>query len=362
MLFSLFSSFSSHSIQWIYCAPLMPKYTICGIYLALFNTGGFMINTKLILIDGMTGAGKSTSAHFLGRQLEKNNIKVRWYPEEKQNHPLVYSSPTDKSLTPEERRNAYLEGYPKQWACFAKEAAEFDGVTIIESYLIQYALISLVSAEKDRRTIADFAHLLLKQIAELNPVIIYLYSNDIHKGLWMNLNRRGDEWKEWYLSRLEKSPYAQKHELNGEETALHFLTELTQSAEIFLKETTFPVLKIENSQQNWELYRWEMMNFLGLSHIQETTLREEDHRFCGKYRILFDNEELIYRVHLNEQRLCIDTFWPNMKLLPKTENLFELEGYYFTFEFVEENEKVTGMKVSKELFTDDQDVIFERID
>jgi len=38
-----------------------------------------MLNTKLILVDGMTGSGKSTTAHFIARQLEKNGIKVKCY-------------------------------------------------------------------------------------------------------------------------------------------------------------------------------------------------------------------------------------------------------------------------------------------
>lgn len=36
-----------------------------------------MIKTKLILVDGITGSGKSTTAYYIARQIEKNGIKVR---------------------------------------------------------------------------------------------------------------------------------------------------------------------------------------------------------------------------------------------------------------------------------------------
>jgi thymidylate kinase len=47
-----------------------------------------MIDTKLILVDGIPGAGKSTTAQFIARQLEKNGIKTKIYNETDNNHPL----------------------------------------------------------------------------------------------------------------------------------------------------------------------------------------------------------------------------------------------------------------------------------
>jgi thymidylate kinase len=49
-----------------------------------------MINTKLILVDGLPGSGKSTIAHFLARQMELNDIKVKWIYETIDDHPLEY--------------------------------------------------------------------------------------------------------------------------------------------------------------------------------------------------------------------------------------------------------------------------------
>ena len=50
-----------------------------------------MINTKLILIDGIPCTGKSTTAHFIARQLEKNGIKTKLFHETDTEHPLCVS-------------------------------------------------------------------------------------------------------------------------------------------------------------------------------------------------------------------------------------------------------------------------------
>ena len=55
-----------------------------------------MIKTKLILVDGISGSGKSTTAHFIHRQIEKNGIKVKWFYEQEDNHPLLL---VDKKFT-----------------------------------------------------------------------------------------------------------------------------------------------------------------------------------------------------------------------------------------------------------------------
>lgn len=47
-----------------------------------------MLNSKLILIDGITGSGKSTTTQFLASQLKENDIKVKWYHETQTIHPL----------------------------------------------------------------------------------------------------------------------------------------------------------------------------------------------------------------------------------------------------------------------------------
>ena len=39
------------------------------------------------------------------------------------------------------------------------------------------------------------------------------------------------------------------------------------------------------------------------------------------------------KFHEKDKRLCIDAFWPNLKLLPVSDNEFEMEGFPVSFKF-----------------------------
>ncbi len=47
-----------------------------------------MRQTKLILVEGLPGSGKSTTAHALARLLAGRRVPVRWWYEEEINHPV----------------------------------------------------------------------------------------------------------------------------------------------------------------------------------------------------------------------------------------------------------------------------------
>jgi len=47
-----------------------------------------MIDTMLIIITGISGSGKSTTAQNLAWQYQRNNIQHQWLHEEKTDHPI----------------------------------------------------------------------------------------------------------------------------------------------------------------------------------------------------------------------------------------------------------------------------------
>ena len=321
-----------------------------------------MIHTKLILIDGISGSGKSTMAHFLARQMEKNGINVRWYHEEETGHPLRHSGDF-KSQDEEIRAKDYFVLHnAAHWQKFADANVNNDTVFIIECYLFQYPLVTMIRNNTSREEVKAFARNYFSKVASLNPVIIQFWQNDVPAAVQQNWSRRGEEWKEWHIGRCEKTAFAKKHNLVGEFAAYGLLGEMHDISLELAKEYDVPKLLIENSAQDWATYRKNALDFLQIDHYPEEVFRESDRRFCGDYYLKIEEYELTYTVFVADGRLRMNAFWPNLTLLPKTDNEFLMESFPFEFRFNHDgNGNIDSMEVTKSRMFFEVGMKFEKI-
>jgi len=288
-----------------------------------------MINTKLILVDGIFGSGKSTIAHFIARQIAKNGIKVRWFYEEEKNHPL---SEIGKNIeeSEEDHSKRVLSEYPQKWVDFVNKIKDDEYTYIVESYLFQDVLFSPhFMNDIDKRTIKEYSHKLLEISRCLNPVLIHLYQQDVRKPLIITWQRRGEEWTSFYMALDESTLYCKNRNLNGEAAVIQLWQDFTDFTVELFQEYNFKKLQIENSAQDWITYRKQILDFLELPFVEEKLFDSSYSRFCGEY---FGCGE-IFKIHVNNNRLCLDAFWLNLKLLPVSENQVEMEGFPITFKF-----------------------------
>ena len=134
-------------------------------------TRGSYDPTKLILIDGIIGTGKSTTAQFIAFQLQKNHIHAKWFHEYDPSNPL-FTPPGE--VTPGPSPEQLLE----KWQVLVTEAEASDEVLIVESYLFQSTIGLLFERNVDKQNIFKFAFQTQQLIEPLNPVAIYLYHQD----------------------------------------------------------------------------------------------------------------------------------------------------------------------------------------
>ncbi len=240
-----------------------------------------------------------------------------------------------------------MRGYPAQWKAFADSLQDSDEVSIVECYLFQSSLIGLVRMEYPRERIKAFSHSLVDKLADLNPVIISLYQEDVPKALRLNWSRRGKDWMDWYVDRMAKTAWAMKRGIGGEEASFGIWESWMSVTRELVGEFGLPYLALENSAQDWVLYRARMLDFIGIPEVAEPMVREADARFAGLYLGKGDEgEDVPFNVRAEADGLRVDAFWPDLRFLPKTDTEFEMEGFPFSFRF---NLDPSGAAVSIEV-------------
>jgi len=300
-----------------------------------------MINTKLIFVDGISGSGKSTTAHYLARQLEKNGIKVKWFYEQEKDHPLQgmekRDDETDKQFT-----TRFLKDYPNEWEKLINSIKDEEVVYIIESFLFQDIIFDPLFNDFDKETIKQFIHKLCSLVACVNPVVIHYYQADVDKAMRENWQRRGDEWKNWLVGREGKSPFCVNRNISGEAGTIEFWRGISELGREIFSELTCTKIEFENSAHDWENYRSQVLNLLEIEKIVEAVYDESYAKYCGDY-----NGTVI---HVKDGRLCFDEFWPNLKLLYLGDDEFELEGFPINIKFIlDENNEYSALKFSRAL-------------
>ena len=304
-----------------------------------------MLKTKLILVDGITGSGKSTTAHFIARQLTKNGIKTRWYYEEEKDNPIsLVGFKKNKDESGNDYCNRYMKEIVKAWELFVKkiEKEREDIVYIIESFFFQDSLIEPISYDFDNKSTKEFSNKISNTMKNLNPVIIHFFQENVDKAMRRNWNRRGEQWKNWLIGREEKTPYSKKRNLKGPNATITMWNELTDISKELFNESDFQKIQIENSKQNWVKYRKDIIKFLKIEQHDEILFNDSYKQFCDKYI----GKGFLFNIHEKDERLCIDAFWPNLKLLSVSKKEFEIEGFPISIKFYNYGKK-KKLKISK---------------
>jgi len=300
-----------------------------------------MLNTKLIFVDGITGSGKSTTAHFIARQIEKNGLKVKWFHEEETDHPLTLTKANEgESDADYVQRN--LKEYPKKWIDFVDKVKDDDCIYIMESYLFQDIIYLPVETNIEKQTIKELVHKLCSIVACLNPVVIYFHQEDVESALRANWQRRDEVWKNRVFDLAEKTLFCTSRNFRGKIAYIKMWQEISEIASELFAELTFPKIQLENSKPDWRNIRKQILDFLQLQMFEELLFDSSFERFCGNY--------CGYIIHVKGNHLCYNALWPDIKLLPIGKNEFEIDGFPMAIEFIEgENNQISSFKFSKAL-------------
>jgi hypothetical protein len=275
------------------------------------------MNSKLILLEGIPGSGKTTAAINLQSFLENNRISSNFWREGDFDHPAdfegmacltkaryqdlvsrypelvelfqefttvrgndhllkyrkmqhIHQQKIDPALIDELSRLDIYDGLPMEaycrlaldrWQDFCDATKDSDEVTLMECVFLQNPLTVLLARHD---TDPQFARRHIEKMTEiirvLNPLVIYLQPQNVNRVLQHVRRERPKEWADFVIWYLTKQEYGKTHNLKGYQGVIQFY-EMRQKLDLeILRSLPLEQLVIEHSGNEWERCHNEMVN------------------------------------------------------------------------------------------------------
>jgi energy-coupling factor transporter ATP-binding protein EcfA2 len=275
-----------------------------------------MINTKLILIEGLPGSGKSTTAKMANDILKEWNIETRLYLEGNVEHPADYEGGSyftktefselleqysdDKPVLLKhaiERCNGFvlpqyklkqdiseatvpdsfwnhiwnhdiyelpleknIELITDKWQRFLDQAMTENQTYIFECCFIQNPVtIGMIKYGASHEVVINYVEQLAAIIEPLNPVLLYVDQQDLSRSFKKVVKERPKEWSTGFMDYYNYQGYGKLHDAQGIEGTIAVLEARKQLESSIFNALNMEKFKIDNSSFEIDSYKKRIM-------------------------------------------------------------------------------------------------------
>lgn len=228
-----------------------------------------MRDTRFIFIEGLMGAGKSTTAAFVTTQLERNGIAAHLLLEgptiDDPYHPLRVA--TDLPHPNAAWRDVTVEGFiarsMAKWHKFACQAQQSAMVTVCDGLLFHGNMTDLLLMDATPAVLRHYVEGVIATIHALQPVAIYLRDADVAQALRTVRDARGNAWETYQVNWKMASPYAMRRSLQGFQGLVHLFQAYRALCVDIFAQLPLPKLVIHRDG-DWMRHYHDILTFLAL--------------------------------------------------------------------------------------------------
>jgi hypothetical protein len=284
------------------------------------------MNSKLILVEGLPGFGKSTTARMVQEILLERNVDAALFMEGNLDHPadydgvacftevefqnLLVSNGEFRDVFEENvfvKNNHYLLPYMKiknelgreypdelskvifnkdiyelpleqnielivdRWKAFATEAQAGEKVYIFECAFIQNPVtVGMIKyGAPDEQTI-DYINQLAAAVKKLNPILFYIQQDDLERAFRKAVDERSEEWFNGFTQYYTNQGYGLQKGLTGLEGSIEVLKARQHFESQILSQLNMKTVTINNSK--FDTTRVRLVEALGLIEAERGVL------------------------------------------------------------------------------------------
>jgi thymidylate kinase len=289
---------------------------------------------NLILIEGIAGSGKSSTAHLVGLHLAKLGYDVQWWFEQDEAHPIYPATQRlqyDREIDAGER-SAIRDAVLARWRALAASLQGTKKIVLVECGFLQMAIDFHLLLDLPMAEAAEHVLAVEKLIVPLDPLLVLLYEPDVEAGLRRVLTDRTSGWADYLVQVYRQSPYGRRRGICDYEGVIAAIAQTRPHADAIVSRLGLRKLIVETSAGDWSSYYGLIMRELGMPPLvpiagpPANAAMLAGHYCCGEaagqgYQVTVGADAL----HVSRQA--------RLRLLPKQGNTFHILGTRWEVEF-----------------------------
>ncbi len=212
--------------------------------------------TRLAIIEGIMGSGKSTTARWIAARLEEAGLQAVAITERVAPHPVRGTDGLDHWFQPwlDITVEGLIDRCLAKWRSFVAEAQATRTIYVLDGQLFHGDLTNLFLMGASPAALASYCESVTEIARPLAPLLIYFYQADVARAIRTSAAERGDDWVKYQVDWKLQAPYSRRLGLAGLDGLVALYRDYRALTDDLYSSLDVPKLAIENSQQAWDTY------------------------------------------------------------------------------------------------------------
>ena len=220
---------------------------------------------QLIVVDGISGSGKTTTCRWLEQELHQRHLATRAVYEADVPHPLHWwhywdgshhHAPDFDHVSPA----TYMQRSIEKWKQFIAHSSNSDDIVIIEGVLYCLAVWFFLQGDAAPQHIAAYIQQVEAIMTPVAPLLIYLRQDNLAEHTRKVWNGRGTALEQELIGNMERTRYLRRRDLRGFEGVIALWQDTQALTDALFSKHHMDKLVIEVTQADWESSYQQILN------------------------------------------------------------------------------------------------------